>query len=213
MSSCLSHKAFKALQSFHDDFSDHVRMQTAEIIERTGRGERVGIRVVSVERLRAEGKFLLYHRVRNVVVIDELDRRSHSDRQFLRREREVVERDNVRVLRRDRAERQHRSDDGTQKDGNDQGATEDKSGRCGARMAIQILHVKISDQPASVLSTNASGLLPCTTATVESPSMERSWSAGTTIGPGEGALPGAGCGKAVDNAVWKVILPSTFCAS
>ena len=30
-------------------------------------------------------------------------------------------------------------------------------------------------------------------------------------GPGLGAAPGAGCGKAVDIAVWNVMLPSTFC--
>ena len=31
------------------------------------------------------------------------------------------------------------------------------------------------------------------------------------MGPGAGADPGAGCGNAVDIAVWKVTLPSTFC--
>src|ERR1700722_2925423 len=30
------------------------------------------------------------------------------------------------------------------------------------------------------------------------------------IGPGAGAAPGAGCGNAVDAAVWNVTLPSTF---
>ncbi len=39
----------------------------------------------------------------------------------------------------------------------------------------------------------------------------RNWSAGTFIGPGAFAVPGAGCGKAVESAVWKVMLPSTFC--
>ena len=78
------------------------------------------------------------------------------------------------VLRRDRAERQQRSDEGTQQHGNDQGATGAKSSCCGAQMLVQILHLGTSDQPASVLSTKASGLLPRTTVTVESPSMERS---------------------------------------
>ena len=41
--------------------------------------------------------------------------------------------------------------------------------------------------------------------------MLRSWSSGTFIGPGDGAVPGAGCGNAVERAVWKVTLPSTFC--
>ena len=31
------------------------------------------------------------------------------------------------------------------------------------------------------------------------------------MGPGEGAAPGWGCGKAVEVAVWKVMFPSTFC--
>ena len=39
----------------------------------------------------------------------------------------------------------------------------------------------------------------------------RSLSSGTFIGPADGAVPGAGCGKAVERAVWKVTLPSTFC--
>ena len=41
--------------------------------------------------------------------------------------------------------------------------------------------------------------------------MVRSLSSATFIGPGDGAVPGAGCGKAVERAVWKVTLPSTFC--
>jgi len=41
--------------------------------------------------------------------------------------------------------------------------------------------------------------------------MLRSLSSATFIGPGEGAEPGAGCGNAVERAVWKVTLPSTFC--
>jgi hypothetical protein len=39
----------------------------------------------------------------------------------------------------------------------------------------------------------------------------RSLSSATFIGPGPLAVPGAGCGKAVDMAVWNVTLPSTFC--
>jgi len=206
-------RVIKALQSFYDDFSNHVRMQAAEVIERAGTSERVGIRVVGIECLRPEGLFRFDHAVGNVVVIDELDRGSHRDRQLPRPEREIVDRNDIFLLRRYRAERQHRSDDGTQKHSRDQGAMGGKSSRGGAQTAIQIWHVQISDQPASVLSTKANGLLPCTMVTVESPSMERSWSEGTTIGPGEGALPGAGCGNAVDSAVWKVMLPSTFCAS
>src|SRR5512144_2194540 len=51
----------------------------------------------------------------------------------------------------------------------------------------------------------------CLKVTQAMPSMLRNLSSGTFIGPGDGAAPGAGCGKAVDRAVWKVTLPSTFC--
>ena len=44
----------------------------------------------------------------------------------------------------------------------------------------------------------------CMKVTLAMPSSVRSFSAGTFIGPGEGAVPGAGCGKAVERAVWKV---------
>ena len=51
----------------------------------------------------------------------------------------------------------------------------------------------------------------CLNVTLAMPSMVRSLSSGTFIGPGDGAVPGAGCGNAVERAVWKVTLPSTFC--
>src|SRR6266576_5632905 len=77
-------KILSALQSLCDDLPGHMRMQTAEIVERAGASERKGIRVVGVEHLRPKGRLLLDDRVRNVVVIDPLDRGSHSNRQFLR---------------------------------------------------------------------------------------------------------------------------------
>jgi len=43
------------------------------------------------------------------------------------------------------------------------------------------------------------------------PSKVRSLFVGDLHRPGEGAVPGAGCGNAVERAVWKVTLPSTFC--
>jgi hypothetical protein len=76
------------------------------------------------------------------------------------------------------------------------------------------LHVEaghVSDQLAIVLSVMARGLSPTRTETLVMPSTERSWCAGTVMGPGEGAVPRTGCGKQVTRAVWKVILPSTFC--
>src|SRR5216683_2321228 len=78
--------------------SDHMRMQTTEIVEGAGAGERRGIRVVSVERLRPEYLVLIDHRVRNVVVIDPLHRRSHGNRQIRGREGEIMDRDHVRGI-------------------------------------------------------------------------------------------------------------------
>src|SRR4029079_1419497 len=51
----------------------------------------------------------------------------------------------------------------------------------------------------------------CLKVTLAMPSMPRNFSSGTFIGPGDGAVPGTGCGNAVERAVWKVTLPSTFC--
>ena len=53
----------------------------------------------------------------------------------------------------------------------------------------------------SAVSTTASPSCPRTKSTLVMPSRSRSFSAGTFIGPGEGAVPGCGCGKAVDMEV------------
>ena len=66
-------------------------------------------------------------------------------------------------------------------------------------------------QPCSGVSMMASRCSPCLKLTLAMPSTLRSLSSATFIGPGEGAVPGAGCGKAVERAVWKATLPSTFC--
>src|ERR1700676_2495096 len=67
-------------------------MEAAEIVERAGTGERKGIRVVSVERLRPKGLILVDYIVRNVVLIDPFHRRSNGDGQLRRGEGEVVDR-------------------------------------------------------------------------------------------------------------------------
>ncbi len=107
-------------------------MQTAEIIESSGISECKGIRVVSVERLRPKYLVLIDHRVRNVVVIDPLDRRSHGNRQFRGREGEIVDRDHVRGI--PRRHRQRRVKDRTQKHCNGDGTANGKSGRCGPEL-------------------------------------------------------------------------------
>jgi hypothetical protein len=59
----------------------------------------------------------------------------------------------------------------------------------------------VPPQPASGLSMIASRCCPRLKVTSVTPRRERSLSSGTFIGPGEGAVPGAGCGNAVDRAV------------
>ena len=103
-----------ALQSLDGDFPNHMRMQAAEIVEGADAGERIGKCVVSIERLRPEYLVRIDHCMRYVVVIDSFDRRADGNRQFLRREREVVDRDNVGVLRRYSSERQHCANHRTQ---------------------------------------------------------------------------------------------------
>src|SRR6201996_6479443 len=66
-------------------------------------------------------------------------------------------------------------------------------------------------QPASGVSTMASGAFADTRLTLAIPRYCFSSPAGTTIGPGLFAVPGAGCGNAVERAVWNATLPSTFC--
>src|ERR1700730_10083324 len=76
----------KALQSLDDDFSDHMRMQTTEIVEGAGVRERIGKRIVGIERLRPESLALIAHQMRDIVVVDPLHCRSHRNRQFQGRE-------------------------------------------------------------------------------------------------------------------------------
>jgi hypothetical protein len=126
----------KDLQSFDDDFSDHLRMQTAEILEGAGASERKGIRVVGVERVRSEYLVLINHQMRDIVVVDPLHRRSHRNRQFGGREGEIIDRDHVRgILGRYRSHRQHRSNRWTDEHCNDNVTADSKSGGCGAEVA------------------------------------------------------------------------------
>src|SRR5438270_1416472 len=71
------------LRSFDDHFSNHVRMQAAEVVELAGAGERIGVRVVGIERLRSKRYVLLHYGVRNIIVIDPLDGRAHRNGHFL----------------------------------------------------------------------------------------------------------------------------------
>src|SRR5262245_40366408 len=79
----------------------------------------------------------------------------------------------------------------------------DSSGECRANGTHGCLRKRVSHirHSASVMSVMASGLSPMRTSTLVMPRTERSWSAGTVMGPGEGAVPGDGCGKQVERAV------------
>src|SRR4029078_13083460 len=77
--------------------------------------------------------------------------------------------------------------------------------------AIDRTHCRFPLQPCSGVSMLPRRLSTCLKVMLATPSRLRSLLSSTFIGPGEGAEPGAGCGKAVERAVWKVTLPSTFC--
>src|ERR1700686_3102250 len=49
------------VRSLHDDFSDHMRVKRTEIVEGAGDGERMGKRIVGIERLRPERLVLVDH--------------------------------------------------------------------------------------------------------------------------------------------------------
>src|SRR6185369_16033501 len=72
-------------------------------------------------------------------------------------------------------------------------------------------HHSTSWRPINGASTSARRSSPGTKFTWQTPNTERSFSAVTTIGPADGAVPGAGWGNAVDRAVWNATCPSTFC--
>src|SRR3984957_20985251 len=123
-----------------DNLSLHMRMQAAEVIVRAGTGERKGIRIVSVERLRSEGLVLVDHIMRNVVVIDPFHRRSDRNRQLRWTEGEVVNRHLVWLLCCDRSERQQRAGDRTEEHRNDDGATRTSESPHYAQVVYQSLH-------------------------------------------------------------------------
>src|ERR1700740_1487220 len=67
------------VRSLHDDFSDHMRMESTEVVEGAGAGERIGKRIVSIERLRPECLVLVDHYMRDIVTVQPLHRRSHGN--------------------------------------------------------------------------------------------------------------------------------------
>src|SRR5689334_16456502 len=178
---------------FHDDGSGHVRMQRAEVLvgARRGEGERelaVGVHHLGAERVRR------HDRVRDVVLIRPGDGRASFDLQLLRPEGEVSDLDrdffgtggrrSEEIRRRDAGHEQSRQ------------GFDHRHGWPQFWIGVSMIARRCSF---------------CLNVTLAMPSMPRNLSSGTFIGPGDGAVPGAGCGKAVERAVWKVTLPSTFC--
>src|ERR1700730_7150648 len=126
----------------------------------------------------------------NVVVVDPGDGRASLYCDALRSEGELVNNYiRVRSLRRDGGGR--RCEQGSRKRG------------CNVNLACYCCSHdgNLLPQPCSGLSMIASRCCPRLKVTSVTPRRERSLSSGTFIGPGEGAVPGAGCGKAVDMAV------------
>src|SRR5271166_657135 len=130
--------------------------------------------------------------------------------QGLRHEGEVIDRDGVRICLRHRwrglcCSGQHRYHQ------RGRGCTAERGGDQRAAYFICNGHDKLL-QLCSGASMMARRSWFCLNVTLAIPSMVRSLSAGTSfIGPGDAAVPGAGCGNAVERAVWNVTLPSTFC--
>src|SRR6202030_3694970 len=175
-----------------------MRVNVAEVLKGTRRGERERKAVVGVERLRSgKGVVGCGDAMRDVVLVGPGHRGAGLHRQLLRREGEIVDRHGGRrgLCAGDHdVAGQARPDDRA------------KHGRDKSRS-----HHLCSPQALSGESMMASRCSFCLNVTLAMPSMLRSWLSGTFIGPGDGAAPGAGCGNAVERAVWNVTLPSTFC--
>src|SRR5580704_2163862 len=193
-------------RALHHDGSGHVRMQRAEIFVGTRRREGERELVVGVEHLRLEGLGGRHHRVRDVVLVGPGDGGPGLDGQALGREGEVVDL-HLRVLWCRRQERSHDGEAGSEaQNAAEHGATQDAFFHCRG----SVVRRRTGAQACSGVSTMASRCWPGTKLMLAVPSTERSLASSTFMGPGDGAEPGAGCGKAVERAVWKATLPSTF---
>src|SRR5262249_19942209 len=147
--------------------------------------------VLAVQRFRPE-IVERNHRMRDVVLIGPGDGRPRFDLQLLGPEREISD-----------------LDGGVFGPGRRRGQKENGRGAGNNTVGKRLDHV--CTQPCSGVSMMARRCSFCLKVTLAMPSMPRSLSSGTFIGPGDGADPGAGCGNAVERAVWNVTLPSTFC--
>src|SRR5580693_1288073 len=175
-----------------------MRVNVAEVLKGTRRGECERKAVVGVERLRSgKGVVGCGDAMRDIVLVGPGHRGAGLHGHRLRREGEVIDRDGGRRARR-----------AGNQDAAGQARTHDRAKHGRSKNGSHHLH---SPQACSGVSMMARRCSFCLKVMLAVPSMVRSLSSATFIGPGDGAAPGAGCGNAVERAVWKVTLPSTFC--
>src|SRR5262245_22188580 len=167
-----------------DNCPGHMRMQRTKIFIGTRRRERKRVRAVGIEHLGAEvvGR---HNRVRDVVLVSPGDGRSRFDPHFLRTKGEVSDLDCCRIRRPDWRRRQEEEGRDTRN----------------YNVLYRFRFDHVGTQPCNDVSMMARRCSFCLKVTLAMPSMPRSLSSGTFMGPGDGAVPGAGCGNAVERAV------------
>src|SRR5690349_3423433 len=170
-----------------------MRVKSAEIGIVAGLPGGEAVAVAGIERLRAERTVAGDDEVRDVVVVLEGNGRARLYHQDRRGKGEIVDFHQHRLRRMER----RRGHEGETEAGAEGGMA------AGTELLAEHGDFLSSRAQASVLSTIASSSLPFLMATSVTPSRPRSLPEGTVIGPGDFAVPGAGCGKAVERAVWK----------
>src|ERR1700722_7246391 len=185
----------------HNYFPDHHRVHRTEVAVRTGLGKRERKCIIRVERFGAKCA-ATDDRVWDVIVVDPRTRRSLCHRNFLWREAEIIDADpgarlvllcpgEVGLPNGCGADREHQQ-------GKPNRYSDKRESHDFTSFAEDIV---CSGFSSSDVSTIASVCRPRTKLISVMPRTARSLSAGTFMGPGDGACPGAGCGKAVDIAV------------
>src|SRR5262249_16398177 len=158
----------------HDDCPGHMRMQGTKVFISARCRECERELVLAIKRLRPE-IVRRNHRMGNVILVGPDDCRPRFHVQFLWPEGEVADLDRS-VVRPGRC------------------CGQEEYG-CNAANAIRQHFDHDRTQPCSGVSMIARRCSFCLNVTLAMPSMLRSLSSGTFIGPGDGADPGAGCGK------------------
>src|SRR5579862_9310412 len=206
----------------HDDFGRHLGMDRAEVRVRAGFREGVGEMIAGIEGLGFErGLVFTHHRMRHIVVVRPGDRGPGGNLQRHGAETKVIDFDfdliGGIVPRPSRLASpcpRHQDEAHRRNCRHRENPYRFLSLHCS--FSFDLLHIEIVyplyfPSYASEESVIPRVCLPRTKFTSVIPSTSRSFAAGTVMGPGESAWPGAGCGNAVEHAVWKVMFPSTFC--